>query len=268
MQILYCDETNLEARDNTFFIYGGITFATDQAYSLHEAIERIRRDRGIPPGYCLKFNPGPENLQHDAFKAMKQEVIEATIAHGGRLLVSIILHDLATSPEDARRNEINRVLLHFNGILSQNNDHGLVLIDRFTDRQIDEHLRAKFSVGVTGLPYSSAMRLNRIVGFHYSAIGQSHFGSLVDVILGSFRLAVNAHCAGNGQLLPTARRLLEILAPLFAQGPQATIPESYLFFSPKRIRSDTFRRKYQSVKDFLQQNGIPASQEITDIRMY
>lgn len=268
MQLLYCDETNLEARDNTFFIYGGITIPADQSHSLHETIEEIRRNRRVPSNYCLKFNPGPENLQHEEFKTMKQEVIEATIAHGGRFLVSMILHNIATSPEDARRNEINRVLFNFNGILNQNRDHGLVLIDRFTDRQIDEHLRTKFSVGVTGLPYSREIRLHRIIGFHYSAIGQSHFGSITDVILGSFRFAINAHCTGRDQLLPTARRLLEILAPLFPHGPRAVVPESYLFFSPKRVTSDTFRQKYQSVKDFLHEHGISAEQEITPLRPY
>lgn len=180
--------------------------------------------------FVLKFNSGPE---HDEFNALKQKVIEAAISCWCRFLVSMILHNLATSPDDARRKEINRILFHFNNILNRDNEHGLVLIDRFSERQIDEHLRTKFSIGLTGLPSCDEMRLGQIVGFHYSAIGQSHSGSFVGVILGSFRLAVNAHSTADAQLLPTAGRLLNMLAPLFFRSPSGLVPESYLFFQPE-----------------------------------
>jgi len=90
-------------------------------------------------------------------------------------------------------------------ILGTHQDHGLVLIDQFTDIQINHHLREKFLLGLKDMPYGlTAMRLARILGFHYAAIGQSHFGSLIDIILGSFRFAVNAHTRNQAEKLTTA----------------------------------------------------------------
>jgi len=66
------------------------------------------------------------------------------------------------------------------------------------------------------MPYGlTAMRLARILGFHYAAIGQSHFGSLIDIILGSFRFAVNAHTRNQAEKLTTAGHLLSLLRRLF-----------------------------------------------------
>ena len=100
-----------------------------------------------------------------------QAFVEAAIEHDAKLLCSVILHDIATSPEDARRNEINRACYHFDCLLQRYGEPGLVLIDRFSDRQIDGHLVEKFSVCLTGMPYEGDMRLKNIVGLHYSAIG-------------------------------------------------------------------------------------------------
>lgn len=89
----------------------------------------------------------------------KQRIMEATAAEGCVLLVSIILHLIATSPDAARRNGINRVAYHFNCLLNRRNSEGLVLIDRFSDSQIDGHLREKFTIGIRGLPYTNSKML-------------------------------------------------------------------------------------------------------------
>lgn len=147
--------------------------------------------------------------------------------------------------------------------------HGLVLIDRFDDRQIDSHLKEKFSIGVTDLPYSDCLRLEKIVGFHYSAIGQSHFSSVIDIVLGSMRFAVNAFTRGDEERLPTARKLLSLLAPLFYRPKHEDfVSELSLFFSPKGIRSDRYRGKYNALKDFMAENGVKAEQPITETPIY
>ena len=193
----------------------------------------------------------------------------ATVRHGCFLLTSLILHNVATSPDDARRKEINRVCYHFNCFLNRANTHGLVLVDRFEDKQIDAHLREKFSVGVTGLPYSPELRLERIVGFHYSAIGQSHFGSIVDIALGSLRFAINAFARDDAQRLPTARLLLGLLSPLFLrENDRGNVSELSIFFSPKVIKVDRYRAIYEGVKTFFAESGITTDQQITDVRTY
>jgi hypothetical protein len=181
----------------------------------------------------------------------------------------MILHDVATSAEEARRKSINTICYHFDCYLNRPNSHGLVLIDRFDDRQIDAHLREKFSVGLKGMPYSREMRLERIVGYHYSAIGQSHFASVVDIVLGSFRYAINAHTRRDQGRIESAGQLLRLLSPLFfRERGDGKISELSLMFSPKVIRSDKFRASYEALKAFLAGNGIEAEQQITNERQY
>jgi hypothetical protein len=245
MYLLYCDETNLDPRENTFFIYGGVTIPAEQAKSLSDTVEKIRQENGIKPEFLLKFNPKPDNMKHVQFSDVKQQIIEAAIAHNCTLIVSMILHSIATSPDAARRNEINRVLLHFNGFLGVKHSHGLALIDRFSDAQIDAHLRKKFAIGITGLPYCKAMRLERIVGFHHSAIGQSHFSSVVDIVLGSLRFAINAHANDDKSRMKSSIQILKIIRPLFKRSDfTGEVPEMCLFFSKDGVDSPILLRYY------------------------
>ena len=269
MYLLYCDETNLEERENDFFVYGGVAVPAENALALSQAIDEIRATSRIARDFRLKFNPGPENLSHQEFIAVKQSILETAAHHGCILFVSLILHNIATSAVEARRNEINRVCYNFDCFLNRPDTNGLVLIDRFEDTQIDAHLREKFSVGVTGLPYSNEQRLERIVGFHYSAIGQSHFGSIVDIALGSLRFAINACTRNDARKLPTARILLGLLSPLFfRENDRGDVSELSAFFSPKVIRVNDYRARYEEVKRFLSENGIVPDQQITDVRTY
>lgn len=124
-------------------------------------------------------------------------------------------------------------------------------------------------MGLRGLPYQSPMMLENIIGYHYSAIGQSHFGSIVDIVLGSLRFAVNAHTAQDQSRLSTAITLLMLVSPLFIRNPTTgRVDEISLFFSPKVIKVDQYREQYIALKSFLAVNGIEAEQEVTDVRMY
>jgi len=266
MHLLYCDETNLEPKDNDFFVYGGLVVEGNAALNLSQEVDRIRRN--IPRDYVLKFNPGPPHLSHRCFIGLKQAVIEAAVENGCTLLVAMILHNIATTPDEARRNEINRVCLNFDSFLRRRNSHGLVLIDRFEDRKIDKHLRQKFSIGLTGLPFSRYYRLERIVGFHYSAIGQSHFSSIVDVVLGSLRFSVNAFTRGQDEYMGTATELLQLLSPLFLRSSKGLVPEISLCFDPKTVRWETYRDQYEALKRFLTEQGIEPEQKITGERGY
>ncbi|MFG1420998.1 hypothetical protein [Roseixanthobacter liquoris] len=271
LHLFYCDETNLEERAGDFLIYGGLVIDGATAKDFSAAMDDLRTRHGVPRNYHLKFNPGPEGFTHSQFIALKQEVLELAARFNARLVVYVILHDIATNPDDARRNGINTVCYHFHCILNRLGGTGLVLIDRFNDagNAVDAHLRDKFTIGLTGLPYSAEMRLPNIVGFHYSAIGQSHFPSIVDVALGSLRFAVNAHTRGRTGQLPSANALLGLLSPLFWRiAPEAPVPELGFLFSPKVVRAERYRTAYESLKAFLGAGGIPTAQAITDIRAY
>ena len=271
MHLLYCDESNIEERAGDFLIYGGLAIDGARALGLSQAIDGTRARARVRRDFKLKFNPGPERLSHEEFIALKQAVIEAAVEHGVKLLVYVILHDIATNPDEARRNGINSVCGHFDWLLNRLGGPGLVLIDRFNDQgnRIAAHLSEKFSAGLRGLPYTPKMRLEHIVGFHYSAVGQSHFPSLIDIVLGSLRFAINTHTRNMQRSMETARRILGILAPLFYQEPEgAAISELSFQFSPKVINVDRYREKYQALKDFLAAAGIDTQQSITADRMY
>lgn len=269
MYLLYCDETNLDPNNHKFFVYGGLIIPCKNAKKLHDEIEEIRTNSSIPTNFILKFNPKPSNLSHKEFIQVKQNIIEAAVRNNCIFLTSIIMHQIAKSADIARRNEINRVLFHFNSLLNRIDSYGLCLIDRFSDAQIDAHLREKFSIGVRGLPYTGDMRLDRIIGFHYSAIGQSHFSSIIDIVLGSFRYSVNAHCAQDSSRLKSADTILRLIEPLFFRSDHSgKVIDLSLNFSPKIIKAERYRDEYQSLKDFLEEKGIDTSQEITDVRMY
>ena len=267
LHFLYCDETNLEERAGDFLIYGGLLIEASKALSLSLAIDELRARHGIAREYRLKFNPGPDGLSHAAFIALKQELIELVASFGGKLMTYLVLHDIARSPDEARRNGINCVCFHFHLLLEKLGGPGMVLIDRFTDQgnAIEGHLRDKFTIGVTGLPFTPELRLKNIIGFHYSTIGQSHLPSVIDILLGSLRFAINTHTRDQSANMVSARTILGLLSPIFWRlEPGAPVPEIGIQFSPKQIRGDRYRAKYLSTKKFLADCGVAIYQDFSD----
>lgn len=197
MYLIYCDETNLNAKDGDFFIYGGIVIDFSRALELSNRLQQIRSEYKVPKDFKLKFAPPPEQVLAEDFNHLKQQYIEAAIQCGSKFLVSMIHSNIMTNAEDARLNEINRIAYHYNCLLTRENTHGLFILDRFNSKDIDEHIRTKASSGIEGMPYSKEFPLDRIVGFHYSAIGQSHFTSLSDILIGTFRFVINAITKNN-----------------------------------------------------------------------
>lgn len=261
MYLLYCDETNLEERAGDFFVYAGISISGEKAQSLSSAIDDLRKKFKVPRDFALKFNPAPTGVSHADFNALKQALIEAAIAHEVKLHTSIVLHDIARDPDAARRNAINTICFHFDCALIRYKVPGLVLIDRFNDKQIDRHLVEKFSIGVTGLPHTSEMRLSNVVGFHYAAIGQSNFSTLIDVILGSLRFSVNAFTRNDADRLKTAALLIKLFSPLFfRETGQTKVPEIGFYMSPKAIKVDSYRAKYVALKEFFGSHGLDIQQ--------
>lgn len=271
MHLLYCDETNLEERNGDFLMYGGLSIEAERAMELSQAIDEIRKEFGVDPAFRLKFNPGPKHLDNAGFIALKQKVMEATRAHGAQLILYFILHDIATNADEARRNGINVVCYHFDCLLNRFGGPGLVLIDRFNDagNKIEAHLPEKFSIGLKDMPYSKEKRLSNIIGFHYSAVGQSHFPSIVDIVLGSVRFSVNAHTRNVEKNFHTAGALLELIEPMFWRSSAgAAISELSILFSPKAVKVERYRAAYQSLKDFLGKHAVDTEQVITADRMY
>lgn len=268
MHLLYADETSLEPKKHEFFVYGGIAIACDTAGELHRDFEEIRNHFKVPATFPLKVNPGPEHLKHEEFVALKKAVIEKAVKAKCTFLTTISHHKIITSVEEARRGEIDRIAFHFNALLLRRKDYGLILIDRFTDKQIDAHLKEKFSIGVTHMPYKAELRLARIVGLHYSAIGQSHFASLIDILIGSMRFVIDAFSTQNERALKTAQIILQEMGPLFERIDDKRVSVLSINFTPKIVKIAAYRKRYQLLKEFLASCGLRPEQEITEYRTY
>lgn len=265
MHLLYCDESNLEHRAGDFLIYAGISIPGDAVGALSDRIDELRLASGLAPDVRLKFNPRPEGLTHQQFLELKQSIIGAATEHGCKLLAYAVLHDLAGDPDNARRYGINTVCYHFHCVLNRMNEKGIVLIDRFNDtnNEIEGHLKDKMAVGVQ-LPHRNApTRLSNIVGFHYSAVGQSHFTTLIDIIVSSLRYAINVQTR-NEENRQGALNILQALSPLFFRyDGHDQVPDMGFCFSPMNVRSDRYHSRYMALQGFLREGSVDSSQAIT-----
>jgi hypothetical protein len=61
----------------------------------------------------MKFNPGHPHLTHQEFISLKKNVMSVAAANKCIFLVSMVLHNLAKSPDEARRNAINTICYHY-----------------------------------------------------------------------------------------------------------------------------------------------------------
>ena len=154
MMLLYTDETNLDPSTCEFFVYGGLAIKDSNAAPLSTDIERLRISYGYRPLDPLKFNTRerPKQINREEHVGIKREVMSVAASHGVALLASIILHQIATSPDEARRNAIDTVCYHFDCLLNREHDTGLVLIDTFNDKQLAALMREKFSVELEDYP--------------------------------------------------------------------------------------------------------------------
>jgi hypothetical protein len=150
----------------------------------------------------------------------------------------------------------NRICFHFNSYMQRIDDCGLVLVDTFTDPALNNVLREKFSIGITGhLPFSEKLALDRILGYHQATIGTSHFTSVVDVVIGAVRYAVNARTKNPG----ICKNLIGQLAPLcipYGSGKENKASDLSINFSPKEIRVKKYLDEYMELCRFLRENGI------------
>ena len=264
MYLLYTDEVNIDPASSNFFIYAGVSISDRNAGALSKEIDSLRAKYSFQPENILKFNTRerPKHISAEDHRNIKREVLEAVARYEVKLFSSVIFHNIASSPDDARRLEINRICYHFDCYLRRKNDFGIVLIDTFQDSQLSKILREKFSVGIKGLPYSPVYRLERILGFHLACIGSSNFCSIVDIVLGSFRYSINSRF--DPQKLPTVRTLLGQLSNLCIKTSNRKIDELSVFFSPKRIKAHSYLAEYKALHKFLAENGFEAEQVPTN----
>lgn len=270
MHLLYTDETNIDPRSGDFFIYGGVAVNSQTAATLSSEIDRLRQEYGYFPTDSLKHNTKerPPQVTPEQHAEIKRRVMEVAVRHDVKLFTSFILHRVATSPANARKNEINRISLHFNYFLRSINDNGIILVDTFEGPGLRTLLMEKFHIGIVGLPYTQVMRLDRILGFHIATNGASNFSSLTDIVIGSMRYAINNRRDPTKQA--TIRAILTGISPMYQRQDWAPhkVKETSLFFSPRVVTHPPYFDEYVGVHTFLTEHGIHPAQEISQVRNY
>jgi hypothetical protein len=261
MYLLYADESNLDPKTCDFFTYAGVIIPPKTASKLSEDIDALRLEYKYGPDDLLKFNTRerPKHITPDEHRDIKKKVMEACARNGVKFISSVILHKIATSPDDARFKEINRVCYHFNCYLQGVAGDGIVLIDSFQDNKLARFIRQKFSVGLVGMPFSPKMRLDRLLGFHLASIGTSNFCSVVDVVIGALRFCINARTHPDQQA--TAKQLFEQLGQLAIRDSRGRVEEIGFFYSPKCIKAPVYLTVYQKLWHYLKENGMECSQK-------
>ena len=261
MQLLYTDESNMDPAGAEFFVYAGVAIPGNRAGELSAKIDQLRRVFHYGPTDPLKFNTvqRPPHITPDQHREIKREVTLAAGACEAKLLASFVLHGVATTPEQARRFEINRVCYHFDCILRRADDYGLVLVDTFGDKTLNDLLAEKFLVGLKGLPHSRIYRLDRILGFHLASIGTSNFCSLVDIVVGALRFCANSIV--DEARRATALTLAQQLSPMCLRDPSGEVSELSLFFSPKTVKVGAYRLRYQALREFFAAAGLNSAQD-------
>lgn len=261
MHLFYADESGLNSNEGDFQVYGGVVIPPDSAMQLHEAIKSIRGRQQVATTARLKFAPAPAGLSHADFVVLKQSVITAAVETGVKLIAVLTPRAICPgNPDKIREFGVNTAVYHFNCMLHHlKAPAGTMIIDRFNSKGIDEVTRSKISVGLTGnLPFSKSLKLDRITGIHYGTIGQSHFCSLVDIVVGSLRFAINGF-AKSASASQSAKKVLAVISPLFYRS-CGTVAEISLQVSPKTIKSPHIRRRVIDMLAFLENCGIKPSQ--------
>jgi hypothetical protein len=259
MNLLYTDETNIDPKSAEFFVYAGTMIPGNSAATLSTTIDAIRKQYGYKPNEILKFNTveRPNHITPEAHRLIKQDLLRACATYDVKMFASVVSHSIARSPEEARRNEINRIALHFDYHLRSIADHGIMLIDTFQDKSLAQRLREVFGSGLSGLPYGS-YRLKQILGFHLASIGSSNFCSVIDIALGALRFAINNR--NDSSKTTTVRNLLALLSPMFVRHDDGRVSEVSFFFSPRKIRVVKYLDHYLALNTFLRTNGIDCVQ--------
>lgn len=257
MYLMFADEADREqGRGQKFFVYGAIFVEAARACELHEAIKELRVKAGYAPEDKLKFanKDRPDAVDRDAHREVKAKVMELAVEHNVQFCAYAMLHDIARKERNKTHEELvkygaNTLLGKFNEYCSQTEDgYGIVFFDRMPIPREHQYLREKFTHGLT-FSNGRTRPLDRIVGLASTCDGASHFSSVADVVLGSFRYCVNEpdrDLAGR-QMLRTIVRLMWKRQ----YGKRYVVRDHGLVLRPQTVKAPQHQAEYDALVDRL-----------------
>lgn len=248
MYILFTDETNTDFRKNNakFFVYGGLIVSTDKLIDLDKGVNTIRMGAGYKPKDSFKFdtNSRPSYVSRKDFSEAKNGVVKLCIKLQCKFIAYVVLYDIIKNKkiETSIEYGLNTIIGRFNYFLKKNEDCGIVIVDRLSNKKEYDLLRDKFVNGLK-IEEKKIVPLERIKLYASSCDNASHFNSAMDIVLGSFRYCIN-HPAAN---MVAAKIIMKNIIKVLAREDIDKVDG--LIFRPKKAL-----KKYKEEYDKLLEN--------------
>lgn len=252
------DETNKNPKSGQFLVIGGLVFRPKQVKKIHDAIERIRTKYGYRDGDSLKFQVAarPAHVTIEDATNAKRAVIKTLAKYKVRMVVYVILHDIATNKSERERMEmgLNTLAWAYHRLLGVEKATGAMIIDR--DDGQHGHLAHLFQNGIK-VGSSTPQVRDRVAFFGMTANNASHLSSAVDIALGGFRYCVNAASLEDEHSAHmTAKSIFKPLSRLVWGVKQGDVRRlgGYGFHArPLDVRVPHFASKYEQLRGRLNQ---------------
>lgn len=264
------DETNKNPKPGQFLVIGGLVLRPKQVDKVHNAIEKIRKKHGYRDGDSLKFQVAsrPAHVTIEDATRAKRAVIKKLRKFKVRMIVYVILHDIAVNKSDRERMEmgLNTLVWAYHRLLSSEKTTGAMLIDR--DDAQHGHLVHLFQEGIK-VGRSAPQVRDRVVLFGMTANNSSHLSSAVDIALGGFRYCVNAASLDeeHGAHM-TAKSIFRPLSRLIWGVQQGQIRRlgGYGFLArPLDVRAARYESKYKILREKLNEYSRAEASEETSL---
>jgi hypothetical protein len=174
MRVLFLDDSYVKR--NSYLGYGGFCIAGDLIRDLDAALLKVKHKHGVPGRVELKWSPPPQHFLRTKFKGVRQElywdIIETLARFNARVLCAVHgldqcygvrIHGWSTERASiwaakqqlkflAERFETNDLLVY--------DAHGLIISDRYGDRDGEEDLIKDFSFDmILGTEYNDLDRI-------------------------------------------------------------------------------------------------------------
>lgn len=252
---MFTDETNRHpSRISRFFVYGGLLFPVEHLSTLHTEIEQIRLDANYRPEDTFKFDTRsrPSHVSRDDATEAKRKVINLCKRLDCKFIVHIILHDIIRrqDPDQQVKWAADYVISKYNTYLTEIDDNGIVVVDNLPNGTEFRYLTNKFTRGLT-LADGRQVNLDRIHLFASTRIGASHANSAMDIVLGSFRYAIN-----NPRNIEAARAMLRDVSRMmwsYENDGVKYVRDRGLIIRPplEEIRNTRYKSEYERLIEHL-----------------
>lgn len=260
MYLFLVDETNAGYVPDKFFILGGLVFTQEQIRKVDTVVKARRKEFGYRNGDSFKFNTHtrPEHVSIENFRLAKQAVISDLKEIGVRLVVTVVLHNVAQKNDDRLMEwGLSNVAASYHRLLSKEDAHGFMLMDR--DNKRYDFLE---SFHQHGFDYSGSRKSvqDRVLLFGMTNDNASHLASATDIALGAFRYCVNA-AGGEGRTNVAASMFRDLSQLLWgvknAEGVVHAAGYGYLPSpEPSTVWVGEYREKYERLAEALQEYAI------------